>query len=436
MRFSRSVRGLVATGLFFVAHFVYAADPSVHRQQQDDGTVSFTTAAENTQQSQTTLSKIPYRKAVPGEYIVKFKNGYQTKQNFIRLNTASVKPIRSFSKNKQLQHIRIQPGVNARATIARMKADPSVEYIEPNYIIQLNAIPGDLRFDEQWGLNNTGSNTGAIGGSPNNDIDAVEAWDTVTSSGNAVIAVIDSGVDYNHEDLSANMYQNSADCNNDGVDDDVNGYVDDCYGIDTINSDSDPMDDNGHGTHVAGIIGAAGNNAVGVSGVLWDTQILSCKFTDSTGLGTMADAIACFDYIATMKQSGVNVIATNNSWGSYGYSQALRDAIAQHQQLGILMIAAAGNDGVIVDQEPFYPCAYTLPNVICVGAFNELGQSLFNYGQASVHLAAPGENIVSTLPNNQYGPLMVPQWLHLMLRGQRVWFTVRIAIVIGSRSEI
>jgi subtilisin family serine protease len=142
------------------------------------------------------------------------------------------------------------------------------------------------------------------------------------------------------------MFRNTADCNNNGIDDDGNGFVDDCFGIDTVNNDSDPMDDNNHGTHVAGIIGAVGNNSAGVVGINWNIKIMACKFINASGSGTIADAIDCLDYVKTMKDRGLNIIATSNSWGGGGFSQALLDAIEVHLQRGMLFITAAGNGNI------------------------------------------------------------------------------------------
>jgi hypothetical protein len=225
-----------------------------------------------------------------------------------------------------------------------------------------------------------------------------------------VVAVLDTGIDYNHPDLSANMWRNTADCNSDGVDDDDNGHVDDCHGIDTANNDSDPMDDNNHGTHVAGTIGAVGNNGVGVVGVNWNVNLMACKFFDASGSATTEDAIACLEYVKTMKERGVNVVATSNSWGGGDFSQALLEAIDAQRQSGILFITAAGNGnifgfGLNNDNAPFYPCTYYLPNIICVAATTSSdGKASFsNFGRRTVHVGAPGQNILSTLPGNSYG---------------------------------
>ncbi|HEY6926209.1 MAG TPA: S8 family serine peptidase, partial [Steroidobacteraceae bacterium] len=254
---------------------------------------------------------------------------------------------------------------------------------------------------------NSGQSDGGINGINGKDIGAQAAWDITTGSSNVVVAVIDSGVDYLHPDLAANIFENTSECLPNGIDDDGNGYIDDCHGIDTVNGDSDPMDDDGHGTHVAGIIGAIGNNGVGIAGIAWNVKILPCKFLDANGGGTTADAITCIDYVSAMKDRGVNIVATNASWGGTGYSQALYDAIDGQRQRGILFTTSAGNDGTSNDIVPSYPCAFELANVICVAMTNNLGLPAFGTsdGDFSVLLSAPGQGILSTLPGNQYGRL-------------------------------
>ncbi len=288
----------------------------------------------------------------------------------------------------------------ARLVFARVAG---VLYAEPNYLLFSTATPNDPQYSSLWGLHNTGQSSGT----PGADIHAPEAWDITTGSSSVVVAVIDTGIDYTHPDLAANMFRNEADCNANGVDDDGNGKVDDCYGIDTANDDSDPLDDHNHGTHVAGTIGAVGNNAVGVVGVNWNVKMMACKFLSSGGSGSTSDAIDCLTYVAMMKDRGVNIIATNNSWGGGAYSQALYDAIDAQRQRGILFIAAAGNSNSDNDAAPSYPASYDLPNVIAVAATTRTdGRASFsNYGRRTVLIGAPGNEILSTLRGNTYGEL-------------------------------
>jgi hypothetical protein len=302
-----------------------------------------------------------------------------------------------------LQAVRLPPGMDVKEAIKFYRAHPDVLYAEPNWIVKTQATPDDPRLGVLWGLHNTGQN----GGIPDADIDGPEAWDITTGSRDVVVAVIDTGIDYTHQDLSANMFRNTLDCNANGIDDDGNGYIDDCFGIDTANDDTDPMDDHFHGTHLAGTIGALGNNGVGVVGVNWAVRLLACKFVTAVGLGTVADAIACLDYVRLMKDRGVNIIATNNSWGGPEFSQALLDAIEAHRARGILFIAAAGNGASDNDTTPSYPAGYALPNIISVAATDRTdGLAWFsNFGRRTVHLAAPGDDIVSTTPLDSYGAL-------------------------------
>lgn len=310
------------------------------------------------------------------------------------------KVIKQFKLVKNLQLVKLPPSVSVEEAIQRYRKNPNVLYAEPVYYVRvLQTFPNDPYFEYQWGLHNTGDL-----GAEDADIDAPEAWDINTGSNEVVVAVIDTGVDYTHEDLSGNMWHNPGEIPNNGIDDDGNGYVDDIYGIDTYNNDSDPKDDHFHGTHVAGIIGAVGNNGKGVAGVNWRVKIMALKFLSSEGEGTVDDAIECFEYVAMMKDRGVNIVATNNSWGDYSYSQALYDAIYAHLQKGILCIAAAGNDAIDNALFPTYPASFYLPNLISVAAtnsFDELAE-FSNYGRRMVHLGAPGEEIASTYLDNEY----------------------------------
>jgi len=338
---------------------------------------------------------------VPDELLVRFKPGVgptRAAQSLSRVPLKFARPMRSV---ENLHHIKLTPGVTLRQAVRTLERDRSVLYVEPNFIIDAFVEPDDPSFASQWALRNVGQ----TGGTPGADIEAVAAWDVTTGSRDVVVAVIDTGADYTHEDLRPNIWVNdAAECNGNGVDDDGNGYIDDCHGIDTVNGDSDPMDDNGHGSHVAGTIGAAGNSHVGVTGINWDGRILPCKFLDGGGSGSTAGAVACLDYVALMKDRGLNIVATNNSWGGGLFSQALSDAIRAQQQRGILFVAAAGNSGANNDVIRSYPCSIDLPNVICVAATDHQDRlaSFSNRGRGTVHIGAPGVDILSTTTGNRY----------------------------------
>src|SRR5256885_3851187 len=334
---------------------------------------------------------------VPDEILVRFRESTSTLSRSLTHSRIGTTVVREFRVAKGLQRVKLPPGMTVSQGLQAFSTRPDVLYAEPNYLVRVFATPNDPLFSELWGLHNTGQTDGT----PGADIRAPEAWALTTGSSDVVVAVIDTGIEYGHPDLAANVFQNTAECNNNGADDDGNGFVDDCFGVNvvSINRNGFVRDDNGHGTHVAGTIGAVGNNAVGVVGVNWTTKILACKFLDDTGVGSTADAIECLDYVAMMKDRGVNIVASNNSWGGGSYSQALRDAIDGHRQRGILFVAAAGNDGADNNTVRTYPCSFDVPNIICVAATNDVdGLSFFsNYGKNTVHLGAPGEDILSTV---------------------------------------
>src|SRR5882762_5955868 len=344
--------------------------------------------------------KAPSPRIMPGEYLVKFRAPTGRAYAASVLAAAGLNVKRTFVSVPGLHHVAAAAGVNPDVIAAQLAQEPSVEYVEPNFIVRAAAAPNDPLFPQQWALNNTGQLGGTSAARP--DIGALAAWTITTGSANVVIAVIDTDVDYNHVDLAANMWVNPTECNNNGLDNDGDGYVNDCHGINAITHTGDPMDDYFHGTHVAGTIGAIGNNAVGVTGVNWNVSILACKFLDSNGSGTTADAVAFLDYVALMKDRGVNIVASSNSWGGGDYSQALRDAIVAQRTRGILFVAAAGNAMADNDQIPTYPCSYDLSNVICVASAVDSISLFSNRGLGTVHLAAPGESIWSTVPKNGY----------------------------------
>ena len=281
-----------------------------------------------------------------------------------------------------------------------------VQYLEPNFIHTMGeytetTLPTDPSFMTLWGLNNTGQS----GGTVDADIDAPEAWDLTTGSNEVVIAIIDTGINYMHPDLAANIWTNSGEIAGDGIDNDGNGFVDDVRGWDFAYNDNDPRDGNNHGTHVAGTIGARANNSRGVAGVNWNVKLMAIKFLSDGGYGSTADAIEAINYVTMMKRDyGVNVVATNNSWGGGGYSTALRDAIAASGQQDILFVAAAGNSSSNNDVSPHYPSNYNLSNVISVAATdrNDSKASFSSYGATTVDLAAPGVSIYSTVGTSGY----------------------------------
>ncbi|MCK5643183.1 MAG: S8 family serine peptidase, partial [Gammaproteobacteria bacterium] len=264
------------------------------------------------------------------------------------------------------------------------------EYAEPNYIYHATLTPNDTSFAQLWGLHNTALPVNGTSGTDDADIDATEAWDIVTGSNTVIIAVIDSGVKWNHDDLVGNIWSNADDPIGNG-DEDGNGYTDDIRGWDFVDNDNDPMDYNGHGTHVAGTIAAVGNNGLSVTGVCWTTKIMPLRGLNADGSGWTSDFISAIEYA---NAKGAHVI--NNSWGGGSYSQALKNAI---DASSAVVVCAAGNDGVNNDITPHYPSNYTSTNIISVAATDQDDEiaSFSNYGATSVDVGAPGTNIYSTM---------------------------------------
>jgi subtilisin family serine protease len=258
--------------------------------------------------------------------------------------------------------------------------------------------PNDPLFREQWALSNTGQN----GGKSDADVAALKAWLKTRGSEDVVVAVLDSGVDYTHPDLISNMWMRPA--NVPQYKDNELGIFNDEHGFNAAENQSDPMDDNGHGTHCAGIIGAEGNNEEGISGINWKVQIMPLKFMGRGGFGTTKDAIEAINYAIDRKRNGVNVRVISASWGSTGYSKALEDAIRAAGEEGILFVAAAGNNSTDNDKRPHYPSNYNLPNLLSVAALDRSDNlaSFSNFGTKTVHIAAPGREILSTWLNDEY----------------------------------
>ncbi len=299
-----------------------------------------------------------------------------------------------------LVKVDLDRNMSVEKALETLRKDPSVLYAEPIYIVRALATPNDAQFGQLYGLNNTGQ----TGGTADADIDAPEAWDSTTGDSNIVVGVIDTGIDYNHQDLAANMWVNPGEIAGNGLDDDNNGVIDDVHGYNAITNGGNPLDDHDHGSHCAGTIGGVGNNSIGVAGVNWHVSLMAMKFLSASGSGTTADAIEAINYAVGRKNAGVNLRVLSNSWGGGGFSQALADAITAANAADILFVAAAGNAGSNNDATPSYPASYDIPNVLAVAAtdHNDGLASFSNYGATSVDLGAPGVNILSTTRNNTY----------------------------------
>ena len=335
-----------------------------------------------------------------GEILIKYKPSIAALQVQTSLDRAGLKVLHRFEAIGVL-HCEIPAGARLLNVLEMCRNDADVLYAEPNYTYHtfemnpepLPLRPDDPRFAELWGMNN----------SNDADIDAPEAWDKQTGSTDVLVAIIDTGVDYNHEDLKANMWRNPGETGDgkedNNIDDDGNGYVDDYRGWNFVFNRDDPMDDHGHGTHVAGTIGAIGNNGKGVVGVSWSVSLMPLKFLDRNGSGQTSGAIMAIIYAA---DKGADILS--NSWGGGGFSQALKDAIEYARDKGSLFVAAAGNDGQNNDKSTNYPSNYDVENVIAIAASdrNDKMAGFSNYGRQQVDLAAPGVNILSCKPRDFY----------------------------------
>lgn len=341
--------------------------------------------------------------AVP-EVLVKFKRN---------VSEQTIREITTSLNDRVEDSIESVPGLtaiddlddaDALQTATTYLALPEVEYAEPSFEITQDdfasnpVIPSDPKFSDQWAL----ANDGQRGGTQGADISATTAWAVTTGDDDIVIAVLDSGVDYNHSDLEHNIWTRPA--NVPEFVDDAAGTIQDLHGYNAIANDADPMDDNGHGTHCAGIIGAEGGNDIGITGVNWKVRIMPLKFMNAGGYGTTKDAIEAINYVIDRKKKGVNVKVISASWGSTMRSIALEDVIKKAYEAGILFVAAAGNASTNNDRRPHYPSSYDIGNVISVAALDRNDQlaSFSNWGEKHVAIAAPGVDILSTWPGNEY----------------------------------
>ena len=349
-------------------------------------------------------------RVVPGEIIVKYRAGVEESVIQSSLQRAGLRVLRSSEALGFLHCATNTVTVQAvTGAVQACKADPNIEYVEPNYYLYAvetipegepfavkqgsPRVPNDPRFGEQWNMRN-GNDA---------DIDGPEAWATQTGSNDVLVAIIDTGIDYNHEDLQEQIWRNPGESGggkeNNGLDDDNNGYKDDYRGWNFVFDNDDPYDNNQHGTHCAGIVGAVGNNSKGIAGVNWRVKMIAIKFLDQNGSGTTEDAAEAIIYATKM---GAKVLS--NSWGGGENSRTLQDAIQFAHDRGVLFIAAAGNESSNTDRTANYPSNYNVPNVVSVASSdrNDALSSFSNYGRYSVDLAAPGSSILSAQPLSRY----------------------------------
>ena len=335
----------------------------------------------------------PGKPYVAGEVIVKYREKVVPAEKQYSLSSRHVSNVQTFAKNK-VQKIRLAGDMTVDEAVDFFKADPDVLYAEPNYMYRLKAMPDDPQMDRLWGLANIGQAINGNTGKTGADLDAARAWELETGSRQIVVAVVDSGVDLSHPDLAANIWTNHDETIN-GFDDDGNGYIDDIHGWDFTLDSNDPTDTHGHGTLIAGILGAVGNNTTGVSGVCWQVSIMPLRFITAADYGTVADAIEAIEYADAMGASVINL-----SWGGPDYSQALKDAI---DNADALVVCAAGNEGQDLADTPTYPASYNSSNILSVAASDMTDAPAWftNYSDTLVDVAAPGIDIFSTAPSRR-----------------------------------
>ncbi|MGE0614698.1 MAG: S8 family serine peptidase [Bacteriovoracia bacterium] len=355
-----------------------------------------------------------YAEHVPGEIIVKLHDGQGlmaarsvvTASLARTLGEQAVLDVRASRTDASMHTVKIASDGQLAKAIAALQADSAVAYAEPNYIyrttdLSAQAMPNDADFGKCWGLNNTGQeDPKGQKGKAGSDIQVAKLWDAgVTGSKKVVVAVIDTGIDWTHPDLEANLYTNPNEIPDNGKDDDGNGFIDDVHGWNFAGDNANSSDDHDHGSHCAGTIGAVGDNKIGVAGVNWNVSLMPIKFLAANGSGTTEDAVDSINYATLMK---VNVMS--NSWGGGGASKALEDAIKAAEKAGILFVAAAGNNAGDNDARPHYPSNYKVDNVLSVAALDNLDvlAKFSNYGKTTVHVAAPGVNVYSTTKGGKY----------------------------------
>ncbi len=317
---------------------------------------------------------------VPGELLVKYKPGAVAAEPTSQAVGNGFRAVKTIA-GQGILVVRLPADTQVEQAIGIFRQDPLVEYAEPNYYRYLSRTPSDTLYPDLWGMPK---------------IKAPEAWDIVFDCRPVVVAVVDSGADYEHPDLAANIWNNSGEVAGNGLDDDGNGYVDDAAGWDFVFRDGKPFDADGHGTHVTGTLAAVGNNARGGAGVCWDAQVMVLRAFDATGVGAVADIIEAMHYA---RLNGARVV--NASYTGTTFSQAERDAVGALDAAGVLLVAAAGNESADNDTAPSYPAGYGAANIIAVAATDRSDNLAWfsNFGARTVHVGAPGVEIKSTCLN-------------------------------------
>ena len=346
------------------------------------------------------------REAIEGEVLIRFRTRPGGSEEARAAADVETEDSETIARNG-LRRWRARR-LGTHALIQRLRANPDVEFVEPNYVVRIDAAANDSYFGSLWGLFNSGQNINGAAGLPGADIGAPFAWEISTGTRDRVVAIVDTGIDYTHPDLAANVWTAPS-----AFTVTVGGVPITCpagsHGFNAIANTCNPMDDHSHGTHVAGTIGAVGNNGIGITGVNWVASMMGLKFLSASGSGSTSDAIKAIDFAIQAKAAfaasgAADVRVLSNSWGGGGFSIALLDAINRANAADMLFVAAAGNAGLNTDVDPNYPSNYTAPNVISVAAMTNRDQrsSFSNYGAATVDLGAPGSAILSTIPNNSY----------------------------------
>jgi subtilisin family serine protease len=320
-----------------------------------------------------------------GEILVSFREGVSEKEKETIIATHGGQKKKQLRGDSGFEKLELAAGHDAKTTVLQLLLNPQVQFAEPNFLIAKEDVnPNDPQFQDQWALQNSGQERGQFG----SDIRARSAWDKTKGAPSTVIAVIDSGIDFTHPDLANNQWTNP-----------LPSAEGDVHGWDFVADNGEIKDEQGHGTAVAGIIAAEGNNALGITGVMWRAGLMSLRVLDNTGTGDVAKAVEAIDYAVA---HGVHVI--NLSWGTTGESVALKEAIERALKRNVVVVCSAGNSGQDLDTSPYYPASFGLKDLIAVSASDNRDQlaSWSNWGARKVTVAAPGTNILTTQRGGGY----------------------------------